>query len=59
MTRCREGEGRGGEGTLYKGLLSEARREWGTFRWFQVNERMGISIDEVYERVRKSIISVG
>ena len=36
----------------------EARPARGNFFRLQVNERVGISLVELYERVRKSVISV-
>ena len=37
-------------GTLYDGLYGEAPSERGIFFRLQVYERVGISLDEVYER---------
>ena len=53
--------GRGGGrvgGTPYNNLYGEAPPEVGTFFELQVNERVGISLVEVYERAEKSVISV-
>ena len=51
--------GRGG-GTLtpYDGLYGEAPADRGNFYRLQENERMGISLLEVYIRVRKPVIWV-
>ena len=40
----------GGGGTPYDGLYGEAPPERGIFFRLQVYERVGISLDEVYER---------
>ena len=45
-----------GGGTPYNGLYGEAPPERGTFFRFQVYKRVGISQDEVYKRVGKSVI---
>ena len=47
-----------GEGTPYNGQYGEAPPESGTFLRLQVNERVGISLVEVYEKSGKSVISV-
>ena len=44
------------EGTPYNGLYGEAPPERGTFFTLQVNETVGMSQVEVYERVGKSVI---
>ena len=50
---------RGGGGTSYDGLYGEAPSvERGTLFRLQVFERVGILLDEVYERERKSVIWV-
>ena len=41
----------------YNGLYEKALRKRGTFFRLQVNESLGISLAEVYERVGKSVIS--
>ena len=48
-------------GTPYNGLYGEAPPEMGTFLRLQGQgyERVGISLVEVYERVGRSVISVG
>ena len=49
--------GGGGEGTFYDGLYGKAPPERGTFFRLQVYERVsGISLIEVYKRMRKSVI---
>ena len=53
-----EAVARGGGGTPYNGLYGEAPPERGTFFRPQVFERVGILLDEVYERVGKSVIWV-
>ena len=54
--------GQGGEGggtrTPYDGLYGEAPAARGNFYRLQENERMGISLLEVYIRVRKPVIWV-
>ena len=45
-------------GTPYNGLYREAPPERGTFFRLQVYKMVGISQDEVYKRVGKSVISV-
>ena len=49
-------QARGGVGTPYNGVYGEAPPKRGTFFTLQVNERVGISRVEVYERVGKSVI---
>ena len=44
----------GGGGTPYNGLYGEALTEGGTFLSLQAYKRVGISQDEVYQRVGKS-----
>ena len=48
-------------GTPYNGLYGEAPPEMGTFLRLQGQgyERVGISLVEVYERLERSVISVG
>ena len=46
----------GGGGTPYNGLYGEAQPGKGTFFRPQVYERVGISQNEVYKGVRKSVI---
>ena len=48
-------------GTPYNGLYGEAPPEMGTFLRLQGQgyEKVGISLVEVYERVGRSVISVG
>ena len=46
----------GGGGTPYNGLYGEAPPGKGTFFRPQAYERVGISQNEVYKRVRKSVI---
>ena len=46
----------GGGGTRYNGLNGEAPPGKGTFFRPQVYERVGISQNEVYKRVRKLVI---
>ena len=53
------GAGCGVGGTPYNNLYGETPPEVGTFFGLQVDERVGISLVEVYERVEKSVISVG
>ena len=48
--------GGGGGGTPYNGLYGEAPPGKGTFFRPQVYERVGISQNEVYKRVRKLVI---
>ena len=48
--------GGGGGTTPYSGLYGEAPPERGTFFWFQVYKKVGISQVEVYKRVGKSVI---
>ena len=49
--------GGGGGGTFYDGLYGKAPPERGTFFRLQVYERVsGISLIEVYKRMRKSVI---
>ena len=43
---------------LYNGIYAEALPERGTFFRFQVYERVGISLVDVYETVGKSFHSV-
>ena len=50
---------RGVGGTSYNGLYGEAPPERGTVFRLQLDERVGISLVEAYERVEKSVISVG
>ena len=45
-----------GGGTPYNGLYGEAPHERGTFFTLQVYEKVGISRNEVFERVGKSVI---
>ena len=45
-------------GTLYNGIYAEALPERGTFFRFQVYERVGISLVDVYETVGKPFHSV-
>ena len=50
---------RGGGGTFYDGLYGKAPPERGTFFRLQVYESVsGISLIEVYKRMRKSVIKV-
>ena len=49
---------RGGTRTPYDGLYGEAPAARGNFYRLQENERMGISLLEVYIRVRKPVIWV-
>ena len=58
MLCTRPGGGGGGEGTPCNDLYGEARPARGNFFRLQVNERVVISLVELYERVRKSVISV-
>ena len=46
----------GGGGSPYNGLYGEASPERGTSFRVQVNERVGISLVEVYKRVGTSVI---
>ena len=48
--------GGGGGGGPYNGLYREAPLKRGTFLRLQVNERVGISLVEVYEREGKSVV---
>ena len=52
---CPPGKG----GTPYNGLYGEAPPKRGIFFRLQVYERVGISLVEVYERLGKSVNSVG
>ena len=52
------GGGGGGGGTLYDGLYGEAPPNTGIFFRLEVYERVEISLAEVYEMVRKSVIWV-
>ena len=54
---CNPGGG-GGTRTPYDGLDGEALAARGNFNRLQVYERMGISLLEVYMRVRKPVIWV-
>ena len=54
---CNRGRG-GGTRTPYDGLYGEAPAARGNFYRLQENERMGISLLEVYIRVRKPVIWV-
>ena len=47
-----------GEGTPYNALYGEVPPDRGTFFRLQVYERAGISLDDVYERIRKSVVLV-
>ena len=49
---------RGGGGTSYNGLYGETTPEMGYFFMLQVYDGVGILLNEVYERVGKSVISV-
>ena len=46
----------GGGGGPYNGIYREAPKKRGTFLKLQVNERVGISLVEVYEREGKSVV---
>ena len=46
----------GGGGTPYNGLYGDAPPERGTSFRLQVYKRVGISQDEVYKRVGKSVM---
>ena len=46
----------GGGGGPYNGLYREAPLKRGTYMRLQVNERVGISLVEVYEREGKSVV---
>ena len=48
----------GGGGSSFHDLYEEAPPKRGTFFRFLVNERVGISLVEIYEKVGKSVISV-
>ena len=50
--------GGGGGGSSFHDLYEEAPPKRGTFFRFLVNERVGISLVEIYEKVGKSVISV-
>ena len=52
------GRGGGGGCTPYNGLYGEAPPERGIFFWFQVYERVGILLVEVYESTGNSVIWV-
>ena len=52
------GGGRGGTCAPYDGLYGEAPAARGNFYRLQVYERMGISLLEIYIRVRKPVIWV-
>ena len=55
---CEHGIGTGVEGTPYDGLYGEAPPERGIFFRLQVYERVGISLDEVYERASALIAAL-